>query len=614
MINLRLYHVAWRTCLLVIGIAGSLVALPLLLDHPRQQRIEIGVAEQFTESRAWGIEQTPQQLAFRWVPNTVSIPIPIWSPFMVLRTHTWLQPDTTHADVRIGGVAVTLSGSRYQSPRVIRVLLGAQPPTRDAYTVSSTAGTPRWAFTTMELTATQRFQMLPRLWGAWCVLCVVLASIVARWWPARWWQGVIGASVVTTLGLAHTTTLGFVIYDIAQEAASPWLRAGVVVVFGVLMVAPRYVRWLRQQHRVPRFVIGAYTVITLVPLCATLFHESWQPMPIEENRRLAAFPALQEPVAYTKALESWLMDHIGLRAVMIRSKNEIDYRLLRSSSRVYFGQDDTIFLRRWSDERFPALTQILTTPAARATLHQRIREQATWYEQRGMTCYVVIAPSKEIIYPELLPWYVPRYDYRQEQDFESELRAAGVRVVPAYAILKAIKPTVAQLYYPQDFHWNRIATYHIGEYIMADLARLRATPPSAPVPLTINQQAVPFYDRRFAALLSDGLPFPSSYEGSVATEYTQYTMHTPSPIEVLEYDTSAPVVYAQQSMLIIGDSFSARLHDTGFPHGFTTIYRMAQPSDRIAHAQWLATTTITTVVIQLRDVSLPLYLYTQKEQ
>jgi hypothetical protein len=75
-----------------------------------------------------------------------------------------------------------------------------------------------------------------------------------------------------------------------------------------------------------------------------------------------------------------------------------------------------------------------------------------------------------------------------------------------------------------------------------------------------------------------------------------------------------PVMYPQQSLLIVGDSFSARLHDAGFAGGFSSVYRTGRPRDRTAFATWLKNTNITTIVWQLRDMSLPLYLADQEEK
>jgi len=593
----------------ILGIWG----FPTLLNRDPQQTVAISVADNYAGSRAWQTEYTAQQLPFRWVPSEVTIPVALWSPTMLFHTHTWLHPAVETATLRVGNLHVPLNPRDFQSPRVVHLLLAPAASTRIQAGIDVTGSTAQWAFTRMQVRPTDPWQMLPQVAGAWLVVWAGMTLISIRWWPAQWHWGVLGSGMMTTLALSQIIPLGSAIADLIQHSALPWIVAGVTFIGVLCWWAPPYLRWMKQRAHVPRFVIGVYTLITIVPLGFTFFQSEFAPWPIAENRQLAPWPQWQDPIQYSAAAEAWLMDHIGLRALMIRSKNELDYRLLRSSRRVYFGKDDVLFLRRWNDERFPALTHILTDPRQRTTLARSIATEVAWYQAQGLTCYVIIVPSKDIIYPELLPWYVPRYNYERILAFEAELQQQGIPMVPTHRILADIKDDVPQLYYPQDFHWNRIAAYHVGQHILADLQTRQSGQAVALPPLSTSRSPVPIHDRTFAALLSDDLPYPPSYEGRIERAVNFSQIVNPK-VSALHYTDSTPARYPHESLLVVGDSFSISLQDTGFAGGFPTVYRTGRPRDRDTFAAWLATTDITTVVWQLRDVSLPLYLADQEEQ
>ncbi len=605
--------------ILVLFYVGILYwGVPAVLDTPAQQTVDLAVADDFAGSRAWVREYTPQQVAFRWIPNEVSLPVPIWASWMRVHTRLWVQPDTTLATVQVGQTQFGLAGTQYQSPRVFQVLLAPQATTTTHLNVKSQDGTPRWAFTTITLHPTTMSQVAPSIWVVWVWIWLVGIGIVIRWRTSSViFKGIgIAAAVVPALiALWLIHPIGIIATAFIQNPNRHWMIAGIVFITAVIWLIPAFLRWMMQQTSVPRIVISIYVCVTVVPIAFTFFHLEYDPLPVTDNHAPAPFPQWQDVVQYTVDFEAWLMDNVGLRSLMIRTKNEIDYRVFRSSSRVYFGAEHRIFLRRWSDERFPALTRILNTPDQRARLRDDIRTQVDWFTSQGITCYVVIVPSKEIIYPEHVPWYVPRMDYQQQLDFEDELRQDGVPVVPTYAIMRDLKPNVPQLYYPQDFHWNRVAAYHVSMYIADDFARTHPAQALARPQLRYEFQAVPIHDREFAALLTNSLPFVSGIEGIVsAPADITWQASTFDQLKFRHWQNTTAVLWPDQNLHIIGDSFSVRLSDAGFTSMFANVYNSNLPRDNATYARWLRDAQITTVVWQLRDVSLPLYFNNQEEQ
>ena len=120
MLRCQFYHyivrhqrIVWRICAMVLSVLIACAGLPLFLNTDAHQRVDIQVADGFVGSRDWVIEQTPQQLAFRWVPTDVTIPIPLWSPMMLWRSHTWLHPEADTATLHVGRLNIPLQQNTY---------------------------------------------------------------------------------------------------------------------------------------------------------------------------------------------------------------------------------------------------------------------------------------------------------------------------------------------------------------------------------------------------------------------------------------------------------------------------------------------------------------------
>ncbi len=93
------------------------------------------------------------------------------------------------------------------------------------------------------------------------------------------------------------------------------------------------------------------------------------------------------------------------------------------------------------------------------------------YERLRIIPIVVIAPSKEVIYPEYLSRYVASYDTTALRGFIPELRRAGVTVIDGEALLLAQKAQQPLLFHKQDFHWDRLAAHLVADAVMAQVAQ-----------------------------------------------------------------------------------------------------------------------------------------------
>ncbi|MFM2032817.1 MAG: hypothetical protein RLZZ297_1582, partial [Chloroflexota bacterium] len=339
------------------------------------------------------------------------------------------------------------------------------------------------------------------------------------------------------------------------------------------------------------------------------------------GRAVGNFPTalpqnMTEVAAAAVQTEQWLSDHYGWRSLLIRAKNELDYRVFGTSSRVYFGSDDVIYMRRWTDERLPALDAVLHDPSRRAALTERIRARIAFYRAQGIRPIMVVAPSKELIYPEYLPWYVPRYDSTALRAYIAELNAQGIEVIDGEQLLLAAKPTQPMLFHKQDFHWNRVAAHLVADEV---LSRVSTTiPPVRPFRQTVTVVSAPspFADRDFAALWFDRYDVPAGYDIELPLPAGGEWQHGSALGVAMDSweNPTAPVAYPNQNLHIVGDSFSVRFIGAGFEYGFPAVYRSFYPADAAAYPAWLREHNIGVVLWQLRDGGLTYFLDGLAEQ
>jgi alginate O-acetyltransferase complex protein AlgJ len=347
--------------------------------------------------------------------------------------------------------------------------------------------------------------------------------------------------------------------------------AGIVLTVAVLLWAPRARPWFRSASQAQRVTLLTTSMVCVAPVVALLYGPEPLTQRVTENRRLTAFPsaipgdmaALADTTIQT---EQWLSDHFGWRSLLIRTKNELDYRIFGTSSRVYYGSDDVIYMRRWSDERFPDLDAVLRDPQRRGLLLQRMRDRVAMYRAAGIVPIVVIAPSKEVIYPEYLPWYVAPYDTMLLRAFIVDLRAAGVTVIDAEQLLLDAKPQQPLLFHKQDFHWNSLAAHLVADAVLAEVAQVIPAQRPWRVPYRVVTAPSPFADRDFAGLLLDRYDVPAGVDIALDLPVTgewRNTVVMGNAMDIWE-NTDPQVAFPAINLQIVGDSFSIRFIGAGF--------------------------------------------------
>lgn len=264
--------------------------------------------------------------------------------------------------------------------------------------------------------------------------------------------------------------------------------------------------------------------LTLLPLAPDLQHrlqavpeladaESWYHLnvaPVEELRPLAALPTawqgrlIDTDKNYAR-FDRWFTDNLGLRKLMIRTKNELDYRLFRSSSRVYFGTHDELYGRNLSDNELPATEALLATPAMADQVYRGVLRFAADLQAQGVTMLLVAPMEKQYFTRERLPFFAPRVpDDSHFMALYARLKhAPGLHFIDVYAILQASQARFP-IYFRQDFHWTDLVALTVARDATDRIAQLEGSGAGWRHPMAIDYKPFIGTEARFAARLDGG--------------------------------------------------------------------------------------------------------------
>ncbi len=223
-----------------------------------------------------------------------------------------------------------------------------------------------------------------------------------------------------------------------------------------------------------------YTVLFFLLLClpAALFPFFKNDAGLEK-RALAELPdylsdgKLNEQ--FSDQFESWVSDHLPLRAQLLTAANTIRGELLHSkSSNVIDGKDGWLFFASEADDYMG--TNALTDEQLRAmAVTLRLIQERT--EQGGGRFSFVPVPNKSSVYPEYMPTR-----YRQEE--ESNLTRLQA-ILPDYGVnftdLLSVLTTHWDegVYHRRDSHWNYRGALYGADAILTSLGREHTTDPDA---------------------------------------------------------------------------------------------------------------------------------------
>lgn len=231
--------------------------------------------------------------------------------------------------------------------------------------------------------------------------------------------------------------------------------------------------------------------------------------PVQERRQLTAFPRKWTgswiDINKNYALfEKWFSDNLGLRNVMIRTKNELDFQLFHSSTRVYFGKDQQIYGRHLIDVELPATERALDTPEKVDAVYRGVVRLSEQLKAEDITTVFVTPMMKEYFMRGQLPFFAPHLPADSNfMHLYARMKASpDLHFVDVYQIIKSIQPTY-QIYYRQDFHWTNISALVVAQASTNMLAELTRSTTRWQHPVVTEQALILGSDARFAALMDE---------------------------------------------------------------------------------------------------------------
>lgn len=214
-------------------------------------------------------------------------------------------------------------------------------------------------------------------------------------------------------------------------------------------------------------------------LAAPFVQERLQPLsirPLVENRLKTPRPTdwktlFQNGTPFARKYEEYFNDTYGLRDLLIRAKNQADFRLFRKSEKILIGPDNWLFYKSVVEEQQIALER--ECDRAFGPMLERFVRLNRALASRGMTLVVLPCPMKNSIYPEMLPDTAPRRPVPNAFDRYRRFLAGQSEIVTVdpFDTLVGLK-TSLQVYHKTDFHWTDPAGAHVARMLINKLGSL----------------------------------------------------------------------------------------------------------------------------------------------
>ena len=178
--------------------------------------------------------------------------------------------------------------------------------------------------------------------------------------------------------------------------------------------------------------------------------------------------------------DAWLGQRVGLRGLLVRTANQLNYVLFRelprrSGTQVLLGRDgmlyEKVYVDAYNQSGHRLGKELRNISASTKRLQDRLAAD-------GIAFLLVIAPSKAEIYPEFLPESADvagRPERRSNyQNFLVNLKADGVNLVDAHELFLEWKtePGAPRLFSNGGTHWNEYGAARIVEEILRRLREL----------------------------------------------------------------------------------------------------------------------------------------------
>ena len=288
-----------------------------------------------------------------------------------------------------------------------------------------------------------------------------------------------------------------------------------------------------------------FGVLSALPtaLLALRLGPSEQPSTLGGVEQLSKYPVASLSTvldgAFQSEFERWFGKHLGLRAEIIRTDNQLNFSIFRMTKEgTVLGQNNVLFEPAYIE----AYNALSTVPdESLDAFASRLAELQHALADRGVKFIVMITPSKVALYPELLPDRArPGPGSTIYNRFLTLARQRGVALFDTVEFVRALKASSPYpVFPPGGAHWSRYVACKVGERFMLLLGETlqKSVPVLTCDPAVIKSRASGI-DRDLARL---------------ANLWQNDTFDVPLPTPKIRVTKDAAAYHA--NLLFVGDSF-----------------------------------------------------------
>lgn len=230
-----------------------------------------------------------------------------------------------------------------------------------------------------------------------------------------------------------------------------------------------------ERALVPRAALIAFVAACAVCLLLPLVGMLWAPtLTTTENRQLRPLPELvsEEGIpnaSFLSGLGSCFEDHFAYRNELVALNAYLRTGLFATSPSpsVVFGEDGRLYYEGTLGEYTG--TEVLTERGADNVAFNLMLMQG-YVESQGASFAFAIAPNKNSLYSQEMPYYEMAGERRSIEVLEPYLEERDVRSVDLFALFEE---RGEDLYYLRDSHWNTKGALIVSEALIDGLGRIQ---------------------------------------------------------------------------------------------------------------------------------------------
>ena len=219
-------------------------------------------------------------------------------------------------------------------------------------------------------------------------------------------------------------------------------------------------------------------IILLAPFAGMSF---WATDETTENRELREFPSLSEKggfnIEYLEELGAYFEDHLAFRPQMLTTNACIWGKLVKSSTtdQVIVGKDDWLYFGGTLEDYTGK--ELLSDRELYDIVHN-LALMRDYAEQNGSRFLLMVAPNKNTLYGDHMPYYYKKADISNLDRLLPLLEREGIEYVDLAEVFGGEED---ELYFRRDTHWNNGGAALVYNAVMNHLGKEHETYLNVPV-------------------------------------------------------------------------------------------------------------------------------------